>query len=71
METLSTTSELEDKTVGVFLTEQDAEIFKKFQQYYKIWSQIFSRDNRSTEITLFFNSDGELRIVKELKTFKN
>lgn len=56
---------------GIYVTDEEAELFKIFLKYSHIWSQIFGKDNRNTEITLFFNNDNELRIAKELKTFKN
>lgn len=67
----SSTSNLDDRTTGIYVSDKEAELLKTFLKYYKIWEQIFGRDNRNTEITLFFNNDGELRIAKELKTFKN
>lgn len=69
MDKNKTTSGLEDRTTGVYMTEEDAELFKIFSKYHNVWKQIFSQDNRNTELRLDFNGEGELRIGKSIKTF--
>jgi hypothetical protein len=57
--------------VNIELDDEEAEVFKEFRKYQGIWEQIFSKSNKNTEITLFFNGDSELKIAKEIKTYGN
>lgn len=63
------TSAMEEKLTGVYVTDEQAEMFKLFLKHYNVWRNVFSQDNRNTEIHLHFNKEGEPKIGKRIQTF--
>lgn len=66
---VSTTSAMEERLTGIYVTDEQAEAFKLFLQHYNVWKIIFSQDNRNTEIHLHFNKEGTPKIGKRIQTF--
>ena len=50
-----------NKSVGIYVTEEEAKLFMIFRQYQNIWTKIFGQENKNKKIILHFDGTGILR----------